>query len=1248
MRYFKLMLVLVLAALPAAAAARDAGADKSFLEDQIESLLSGAGRAVTITGFRGALSSRATLERMTIADDKGVWLTVEDAVLDWSRAALLRGRLEVAELTAGTIRLARLPQRRAPITPADAEAHPFALPELPVSVSLGKLRADTVHLGAPVLGEAAVLSVDSSLTLADGAGAVRLAIRRAGRNDRLSVDAGYDNATRVLRLELDFDEAEGGLVARRLGVPGAPALRLTVAGNAPLDDFVAQLALGSDGAERLGGEVTIAALAQTGETGETGHRFAADLAGDLRPLVAADLHPFFGASATLALAGQALDDGRLRLDRLRLASGGLRVTGTLALAADGWPDRFRLTGKLGGAGRLRLPLAGPATWLDNARIAARYDATEGEAWQADIAVAGLQRGGLRIGVARIGGEGTITRARPNRLSADMVFGAQGVSHADPALARALGAAPQGALSLRWQPGAPLGIERLTLTSGDASLTASGEIGHLGEGITLAGRAVLNASDLTRFAALAGRDIAGAANVRLTGRGSLLGGDFDIDLAAETHDPRTGTARLDPLLAGRGSVDLAARRGADGITVKRLEIRTPALSADASGRLNGQSGALTLTAALRDLALAEPRLSGPAKIDTALAWRAGGELNVSRLALDAAGARLVAEGTVDTGAPSLPATGRLHLEASDLSRLAALAGRPLAGATDLRLEGTGEIAGRRFDAEVALAAERLRTGIARLDRLTGGRVDLAGRLGWGDGLPFVERLTLGAARLALTAAAPAPGEPLALTLKLADLGDLAPGINGAAVLDGTLAFRDATGAALSVDLSFAGPGGTAARIGGRIEAWGRVLALSVTGQAPLALANGLIAPRSVQGPARFDLRLDGPPSLAALSGEVAVTGARLSVPGSALAIGNLTGTARLGGGQAQVDIAGDAGRGGRFRATGPVGLAPPFAATLEATLDRLGMADPALFRTALDGRLTITGPLAGGARIAGALRLGPTELSVPSGTGASTGALPPITHVGATAAVAATRRRAGLTGAGHSRPAAAFPLDILIDAPGRIFVRGRGIDAELGGQLRLGGTTADVTASGVFELIRGRIDILTRRLDLTEGLIDLRGALDPWLRFVARTETDDLTVDIVLEGLASNPDIRFSSVPDLPQEEILARLLFGRGFGKMSPFQAAQMIGAVATLSGKGAGGLTGRMRGALGLSNFDVTSTGEGATKLSAGAYISDKLYTEVSADSKGKNEIDINLDLSRSITVKGRANNAGETGLGIFFERDY
>ena len=96
--------------------------DRGFLAGLIEDNLSGAGREVIITGFQGALSSTASIEVMTIADEDGVWLRAENLVLDWNRSALLRGRLEVEELSAELIELTRPPMAdpEAPAAEGDA------------------------------------------------------------------------------------------------------------------------------------------------------------------------------------------------------------------------------------------------------------------------------------------------------------------------------------------------------------------------------------------------------------------------------------------------------------------------------------------------------------------------------------------------------------------------------------------------------------------------------------------------------------------------------------------------------------------------------------------------------------------------------------------------------------------------------------------------------------------------------------------------------------------------------------------------------------------------------------------------------------------------------------------------------------------------------------------------------------------------------------------------------------------------
>src|SRR5690606_25411231 len=67
--------------LPGAALAQED--DRGYLTAFLEDNLSGAGRKVTITGFAGALSSRATITKLEIADVAVIWFTLDGVVLYW-------------------------------------------------------------------------------------------------------------------------------------------------------------------------------------------------------------------------------------------------------------------------------------------------------------------------------------------------------------------------------------------------------------------------------------------------------------------------------------------------------------------------------------------------------------------------------------------------------------------------------------------------------------------------------------------------------------------------------------------------------------------------------------------------------------------------------------------------------------------------------------------------------------------------------------------------------------------------------------------------------------------------------------------------------------------------------------------------------------------------------------------------------------------------------------------------------------
>jgi translocation and assembly module TamB len=275
-----------------------------------------------------------------------------------------------------------------------------------------------------------------------------------------------------------------------------------------------------------------------------------------------------------------------------------------------------------------------------------------------------------------------------------------------------------------------------------------------------------------------------------------------------------------------------------------------------------------------------------------------------------------------------------------------------------------------------------------------------------------------------------------------------------------------------------------------------------------------------------------------------------------------------------------------------------------------------------------------------------------------GDVPAVFHIEPSVPVQQTLARANLTTEGtpitggdgtapETGPGSGFILDILLNAPARVFIRGRGLDAELGGQLRLTGTTNQIIPIGQFSLLRGRLSILGQRFDLTEGQATIQGDFNPYIRLVAQTEARTGTaISIIVEGLLSSPEVTFASTPELPQDEVLAQLLFGVDIESISPLQAIRLASAVATLAGEGTGVLD-DIRGQAGLADFDVTTTANGDIALRLGRYITENVYTDVVV-SPQETEATINLDLTPDFTVRAGVSTRGETTLGIYFERDY
>src|SRR6185503_15929470 len=127
----------------------------------------------------------------------------------------------------------------------------------------------------------------------------------------------------------------------------------------------------------------------------------------------------------------------------------------------------------------------------------------------------------------------------------------------------------------------------------------------------------------------------------------------------------------------------------------------------------------------------------------------------------------------------------------------------------------------------------------------------------------------------------------------------------------------------------------------------------------------------------------------------------------------------------------------------------------------------------------------------------------------------------------------------------------LHAPNKVFIAGMGLESEWGADLRVQGTSKTPSILGTVELVRGTYSLSGRRFDLTRGLITFTGSRppNPRIDIAASADIDDVTVNLVVGGSANNPQIAFSSSPSLPQDEILARVLFGGSVNQISALQA---------------------------------------------------------------------------------------------------
>ena len=437
--------------------------------------------------------------------------------------------------------------------------------------------------------------------------------------------------------------------------------------------------------------------------------------------------------------------------------------------------------------------------------------------------------------------------------------------------------------------------------------------------------------------------------------------------------------------------------------------------------------------------------------------------------------------------------------------------------------------------------------------------------------------------------------------------------------------------------------------GRAPLGAGALALRANGGVDLAMLDPILEPqgRRARGQVALDASVAGTTAAPQVNGSLTLAGGEVQDLGQGVRVSAISADIQASGQTVRIArFSGQAGPG-TIGASGSVGLTGAMPVDLTVTMRNARPLSSDLLSANLNADLAVRGTLQGTLAATGKIDILQATINVPEHLPTSVAVLPV--------------RIAGAPPPPPAKPGAVVRLDLQLDTPGQIFVRGRGLDATLGGSLHVGGTTAAPQVSGGFTLRRGTFSLAGTNLTFSRGKVGFDGAgvthkIDPSLDFEADAATTTGTASLVVGGYADSPKLTLTSSPPLPQDEVLAELLFGRPASQLGPFQYAEIAAALAELSGTGGGNPLDRVRKGLGLDRLSVGgattangSSASGAT-LEAGKYIANGVYVGAKQGTSGaQTQAQVQIDLYKGLKAETDVGTgAGGTSVGLSYQFEY
>jgi TamB, inner membrane protein subunit of TAM complex len=246
--------------------------------------------------------------------------------------------------------------------------------------------------------------------------------------------------------------------------------------------------------------------------------------------------------------------------------------------------------------------------------------------------------------------------------------------------------------------------------------------------------------------------------------------------------------------------------------------------------------------------------------------------------------------------------------------------------------------------------------------------------------------------------------------------------------------------------------------------------------------------------------------------------------------------------------------------------------------------------------------------------------------------------------------AGPDSTGRFRPV----YDLQIVVPSGFWIRGRNLNVELEGDLRLRQQQGLPTMVGTLEARQGTLAFLGRSFELERGKVQFYGEDEnnPSLDIRLTAKVSSTTVYVTMTGTAREPELELTSSPSMTEGDIMSLLVMGKTSDDLNGDQAelvAQRAAAIAATYG--AAELQKKAAGPLGVDMITLNPGGgpEGENSVVVGKYLSPRalLKYEQALDSAAGFFVTLQYTLTKTITIETIAG-TWQSGAEISWSKDY